>query len=312
MKTLASAVSQRRSAKGPALIAGKVAQPGAVARHGVKAKSGNGNGHGHGNGHVHGVQGVARVRVRSKREAEPEVGGPTYDSGLRFDTPGLRYGEDPEPTTPPPGGAKVKLELAARSDSNLAAFAEAHVTAMTGNANFPTPTPSAAVFAQWLADFESMLSQYENARVALKNLTEQKDALRAGLCAVFSQRALYVEVASNGNADVIATSGLPLRNPPSPVGQLPSPENLRVLQSQSVGELVVKWNSVAAAKSYVLQCTEVVQGVAPVWQQVYVGGKFTSSQKSLVPGKTYAFRVASVGGASGLSDWSPVVERMAA
>ncbi|MBL9143909.1 MAG: fibronectin type III domain-containing protein [Verrucomicrobiaceae bacterium] len=233
-------------------------------------------------------------------------------SNHKFPTEPLHYGEDPEPTTPPPGGAKVKLELAARSDSNLAAFAEAHVTAMTGNANFPTPTPSAAVFAQWLADFESMLSQYENARVALKNLTEQKDALRAGLCAVFSQRALYVEVASNGNPDVIATSGLPLRNPPSPVGPLPFPENLRVVQSQSVGELVVKWNSVAAAKSYVLQCAEVVSGQPPVWQQVYVGGKFTSSQKSLVPGKTYAFRVASIGGASGQSDWSPVVERMAA
>lgn len=296
------------------MIAGRATQPGAIPRHGVKSKSGNGQGNGHaahGNGHGT-VRVRGRGRGRAKREAEPEVGGPTYDSGLRFDTPGLRYGEDPEPTTPPPGGAKVKLELAARSDSNLAAFAEAHTTAMDGNANFPTPTPSAAVFGQWLADFELMLSQHENARVVLKNLTEQKDALRAGLSAVFAQRALYVEVASNGNPDVIATSGLPLRNPPSPVGQLPSPQNLRVLQSQSVGELVVKWNSVAAAKSYVLQCAEVVTGQPLVWQQVYVGGKFTSSQKNLLPGKTYAFRVASVGGASGLSDWSPVVERMAA
>lgn len=296
------------------MIAGKVTQPGLSARHGVKAKSGLGNGHGHGNGNGNGAQGnklgTARSRGRTQRQEVP--GGPTYDEGLRFDTPGLRYAEDPEPTTPPPGGAKVKLELATRTDANLAAFAEAHVTAMAGNANFPTPTPSAAVFAQWLTDFETMLSHYENAKVALKNLTEQKDALRAGLCAVFSQRALYVEMASNGDPDVIATSGLPLRMPPSPVGTLPYPENLKVIQSQSVGELVVKWNAVSSAKGYVLQCAEVVTGGPLVWQQSYMGGKFTSAQKNLVPGKTYAFRVASIGGASGQSDWSPVVERMAA
>ena len=312
MKTTAAAVSQRRAAKGPALIAGRVSQPGATSRHGVKAKSGNGHGHGSGNGHGAHSNGQGTARSRGRAQREGTSGEAAYDSGLRFDTPGLRYGEDPAPTTPPPGNAKVKLELASRTDANLAAFAEAHATAMTGNANFPTPTPPAAVFSQWLTDFEMMLSQYENAKVTLKNLTEQKDALRAGLCAVFSQRALYVEMTSNGDPDVIASSGLPLRMPPSPVGTLPFPGYLRVIQSQSVGELVVKWNAVASAKSYVLQCAEVVPGEPPVWQQSYVGGKLTSLQKNLLPGKTYAFRVASIGGATGQSDWSPVVERMAA
>lgn len=256
---------------------------------------------------------VARaVKPKVKRRAVKAVTSqPAYGSGLSYDTPGLHYAvEDPVP--PPPGGAKVRLELSARSDSDLAAFAEAHVTAMTGNTNFPTPTPSAGVFAQWLADFEAKLSELENLRVVLKNLTEQKDAIRAGLQAVFTQRALYVEMASNGNPDIIATSGLPLRRPPTPVGQLPWPQNLRVEQTQSNGVLIIRWLSVASSRGYVLQCAEVVPGQAREWNQVYTGGKFSFQHNGLVPGKTYEYRVAALGGVNGQSEWSPVVSRMAA
>lgn len=252
-----------------------------------------------------------KAKRRATRSAPALPNQPTYDSGLAYDTPGLRYAVG-DPVPPPPGGAKVRLELGLRTDADLAAFAEAHKEAMAGNPNFLTPTPSAAVFDQWLADFEAKLVELDNMKVILKNLTEQKDALRAGLQAVFTQRALYVEMASNGDPDIIATSGLPLRRPPTPVGQLPWPQNLRVELTQVNGTVMVRWMSVSSAKGYLLQCAEVVEGEPRNWQLVHTGGKLRSQQKNMLPGKTYEFRVAALGGENGQSEWSPAVSRMAA
>ncbi len=83
-------------------------------------------------------------------------------------------------------------------------------------------------------------------------------------------------------------------------------------QNQIVGELVVRWMSVTGAKSYVLQCAEVVPDQEQAWSVVYTGGKFNSAQKPLAPGKTCEFRVAAIGCSTGQSDWSPPVQRMAA
>ncbi len=62
-------------------------------------------------------------------------------------TPGLLYdGAGPQPPTTPARMAKAKLELDRKSDSEVVTFALAHISAMTGNANFPTPNPPPAEF----------------------------------------------------------------------------------------------------------------------------------------------------------------------
>jgi hypothetical protein len=119
-------------------------------------------------------------------------------------------------------------------------------------------------------------------------------------------------MASNGDPDIIATSALPVKRAPTPVGQLSWPLGLEVNQSNTPGELLLKWKAVTGARGYVLQCAEVVEGQPRHWVQVYAGGKPTSAQKPLTPGKVYEFRVAAMGGSTGQSDWSPVVSRMAA
>jgi hypothetical protein len=254
----------------------------------------------------------ARAATAAKRRKQKSATSqPHYNAGLKFDTPNLRYAMT-EPTTTAPEGGKARLENGKRSDADLASFAEAHKEAMAGNPNFPTPTPSVALFDQWLADFETKLTELENLRVMMKNLTEQKDVARAVLQAGFAQRAQYVEVASNGNPDIIATSGLPLRRPPTPVGQLPWPQNLRVEVAQVNGSLIIRWMSVSGAKGYMLQCAEVVPNEPRNWQLAYTGGKFSTQLSGLVSGKTYEFRVAAFGGTTGQSDWSPVVARMVA
>jgi hypothetical protein len=252
-----------------------------------------------------------RAATAAKRRKKSVTSQPHYDANLNYDLPGLRYAVS-NPTPAGPEGGKVRLDNGNRTDSDLAAFAEAHREAMVNNLNFPNPVPPVALFDQWLGDFEAKLTELENLRVAMKNLTEQKDVMRATLQAGFAQRAQYVEMASNGNPDIIATSGLPLRRPPTPVGQLPWPQNLRVEVAQVNGEVVVRWLSVGSARGYMLQCAEVVPNEPRNWHLAYTGGKFSTILTGLVPGKTYEFRVAALGGTNGQSAWSPVVARMVA
>jgi hypothetical protein len=265
--------------------------------------------------------GSGRSRRKSTRAHQPKAqkskaptalpAQPTYDAGLRYDTPGLHYAVT-EPAPPVPEGGKVRLELKSRTDADVAAFGEAVKNAMTGNPNFPDPTPSDAAYDEFLSVFEGLLSDLENMRVEMKNLTERKDIARANFQAALTQRAQYVEIASNGNPNIIATSGLSLRRPPTPVGQLPYPQNLRIDVSQNNGALIIRWLSVAKAKGYVLQMAEAVGTEPRNWTQVYMGGKFSTTITGLVPGKVYEFRVATVGGSTGQSDWSPVQSRMVA
>ena len=69
--------------------------------------------------------------------------------------------------------------------------------------------------------------------------------------------------------------------------------------------------AVRGARLYVAQIAEVVTGQSLNWNQIYSGGKPTFEAKSLEAGKTYAFRLAAMGGSTGQSEWSPEVRMMA-
>jgi hypothetical protein len=299
----------------PQDIAGARDKPGSRTKPPGHPGSGNGHRVGAAQPSLIGLKGTARAAGRSQRQTAatataevPEQ--PRYDTGLRYDT-GVRYAVT-DPTLPPAGDAKVKLELRTRTDPALAAFGESHVAAMTGNLLFPTPVPTAELFGTSLAEFEAVLAELENLRLQTKNLTFQKDQIRKNFEFLFAQRGAYVQTASNSNADAIASAGLMIRNAPTPVGALLPPLGLRLELTSFHGELDVRWSTVSGAKGYALECAEVIEGEALLWNQVTVSGKLNHVVKSLTPGKHYAFRVACIGGSNGVSQWSPVVQRMAA
>ena len=102
-----------------------------------------------------------------------------------------------DPELPVAGTAKVKLELATRTDTNLAAYGESHIVAITDNEIYPTPVPSPEVFAASLALLEEKMAVLENLRLAAKSATFEKDQARKDFEFQFTQRAAYVQTASN-------------------------------------------------------------------------------------------------------------------
>lgn len=256
-----------------------------------------------------------KTRQQRNAAARPaaKAGDPVrYDNNQRYDTPGLHYVTDDPPPTPTPGKAKVKLELQSRTDGDLIGFGHSHDEAIDLNPKFPTPEPTALAFEAALAAYESKVAEIENHRIAGKNLTADRDALRGTFEYLFNLRGEYVQITSQGDGNWIASAGLPVRNAPTPVGILATPQNLRVDLTNDEGVMIVRWDSVTGAKSYMLEYAEVVNNVAVNWTLLYMGGKFSTRRTGMTVGKTYAFRVAAVGGEGGKSEFSPEVWRAAA
>lgn len=236
-----------------------------------------------------------------------------YDSGVRYDS-GIRYDEGAGP--PPPVTtnhhrlmANVKLELQDKSDEELKAFILHHINQMTGNANFPTPSPSAAEFATKtdpfiakLAEVASLVSQLDAARADLK-------PLRAEAELALTSRGNYVESAADKDAGKILSSGLGVKGQAAPLGELPAPIEFLAKMGKQAGRIDLKWKPVRGAGSYVLDCREHdVPGAT--WQQAKIVTAAKVTVEGLTTGKVYAFRVRAVG-AAGEGAWSDETVMMA-
>jgi Fibronectin type III domain len=207
-------------------------------------------------------------------------------------------------------GGLVKMDLSKRPDLNLLAFAENHIVEMAGNANFQRPIPTAPAFELLVEDFRLTVADFEAAKVALANASKAKDAARLSLTEGFTTRGNYVQTMSNGNALVISSSGLELRKPRTPLGQLPWPQDFRVELNGARGLMVLQWKAVPKAKGYAVRYRDVDSGEA--WKEVPRTGKPKLELTNMEVKITYAFQVCALGGAGGQSLWSPEVIRAAA
>lgn len=248
-------------------------------------------------------------RSRS-RKARLALHQPSYDSGLRYDTPGLRYADTDPVAAPVTDGAKVKMELATRSNENLIGFVQNHIAQMTGNVNFPTPSPSAVDLQASLDAVQVKLALVESLTTQLREARNQLDGARAVLETNMTTRGAYVQTASNGNSGVILSSGLEVKNPPAPTGQLPPPSDLQVHLNGVTGLMLLSWKPVPKAKNYAVQFSEAV--TPRNWNALPNSDKSKLQIPNMDVGKTYAFRVAASGGSTGQSYWCPEVIRAAA
>jgi len=228
-----------------------------------------------------------------------------YDENHRYGM--IRYGVG-DALPPVSEGAKVKMGLSAKNTNQLIPYIQNHIEMMTGNLNFVTPQPPAAdLLAQFNIYQESALNTI-HLEALLRDAKALQDQLRAELTETMNVRAAYVQQVSNGNRQVILSSGLGAKNPPTPVTSLSAPTNLRVDLNGEAGMMKIRWDTVQNALTYVLQCSP---DVTPrVW------GPLDSTTKTLVTktlevGVTYVFRAAAIG-TPGQSNWSPEVIRGAA
>lgn len=197
--------------------------------------------------------------------------------------------------------AKSKITTREKTDSELIVFAQKHVTAMSGNANYPTPLPNTTEFATGLTAMQNSVQALAAAQQAVLQAVSVRDTARASLESLLSRRAAFVDVQSGGDEAKILSSGFEVRATGGSIGELPAPLDFLATMGDDPGEIDLTWSPVYGAKSYVVECSE--HSIPPQWRQVKIVTKSKVTVPGLTSGKEYAFRVAAVGTA-GQGPWS--------
>jgi hypothetical protein len=240
--------------------------------------------------------------------ASPNAVSPTpanqksLSSGVRY------FGET---VLPMDDGGVIKFSPSGMKAQELLTFAQNENEAINANPFFPIPIPSLADMTTALNALQADVTAWNQARIAVRDTSSRVEASRSIVESLMKMRANYVQATSNGNTNAIVSAGFLVRNAPAPVGDLPAPVGLLLTLNGTPGVMFLEWSPVAYARSYNLQMSP-AETLERNWQPFRVTSTVRQKMDGMELGKTYAFRVAAIGGASGQSDWSAEVVRMAA
>mgnify|MGYP001627379036 CR=1 FL=1 len=202
-----------------------------------------------------------------------------------------------------------KLDLKMKSVLQKLAMGAAHITAMDGNANYPEASrvPTDAQFQLAQDDLQQASDAATAAENAWKAALATREAKEEAWDTMIKARANNCEAVTPNNLAALSTVGLPLRSGTAPIGPLPAPANLRATMSDMEGQILLVWDSVHGASSYIVDCKE--HDTPEPWQQVKILKQVRYTSTGHTPGKTYAFRVRAIG-PLGEGPWSDEAVKM--
>jgi hypothetical protein len=168
------------------------------------------------------------------------------------------------------------------SDYNLEIKTGVIISAVTGNPNFPTPTPSLDEISSSLSDF-----------MQEKNIIN-KIRKRAKLIRLLQSLGGYISYIADGDKQKLLSSGFDISFEYRVPVEIGKPENLQITAGKNSGELHLSSSRVLGAIFYNFQYT--IDPVTPnsLWvSHIESVNKFTL--KNLKKGKKYWCRVGAVG-----------------
>lgn len=186
---------------------------------------------------------------------------------------------------------KINLGFGHYTDANLLVLAQAILTTITGNAFFPTPTPTLVVL-------QTAITAYSDALTAAKDggkiAISVKNARRQELTDLLIQLANYAMLTANGNDEMLSSTAFPLSKPRQPLPPLVKPEVVKMEDGVNSGDLLVAIATVLGARTYIYQYTQDPMTVASEWTSL--NSTLTKIVfTGLEPGKKYWIRVIAYG-----------------
>lgn len=177
----------------------------------------------------------------------------------------------------------------------LVGKARKSVTMMTGNPAFATPNPSLASVTAAADKLEAADDTYTFTRSKLAK--EDRDVAFADLKNLYRDLGAYVQVASEGNKDIILSAGMDVVRRPEPPVLPEAPQKVLAMPTKYHGELEVRWGASKGRRLYKLYQTEGDPTLETGWELIAETGKNRMLVKGLERFKTYSFRVVAVGAA---------------
>jgi len=145
--------------------------------------------------------------------------------------------------------ATVKVGVSGLNPGKLLAKAILIHGKLTGNVNFLNPIPDLVTFFAAITSLGNAItaaSNFDRSLIIARNL--RADELRLFI----KQLAAYVQSVSNGDADMIISSGFEIRQKPGPKVQMTQVKNLVAAATLAEGEIYLSRDPVKAAKTYEL------------------------------------------------------------
>lgn len=196
--------------------------------------------------------------------------------------------------------------LTAESGARLVTKVNNIIAAMTGNTNYPTPTPALPLVTAAADAFRTALAEASDGG---KEKTAVKNARRAELTSLLRQLSAYVVLTCGEDMTKLLSSGFPIQKPTrTRVGALPAPETPFVSFGARSGELDAVTSPVFGAATYNWRISLAATPAVFIQTAQTTAARHTFA--SLTPGQVYALEVNAVGSA-GPSDWSNAAQSMA-
>ena len=204
---------------------------------------------------------------------------------------------------------KVKLSLQQLTILDKVQKTQLVIKSMTGNANFPTPTPKLVDLGAAAQTLNDSFGAAEEARELSIKATAQMELDEEALDDLLTTEASYVETASGGDEIKILSAGMDVRSKPQPVGIPARVLNLAATEGAADGSIALTWKGVKGAKSYVVRVTTDIMDNSK-WQVSTVVTKTAATISGLASGTKYWWQVAAVG-AAGQGPWSDPAVKVA-
>lgn len=190
------------------------------------------------------------------------------------------------------------------SDGTLESKTHSIISSMTANANFPTPVPA-------IADVQAAATAFSAALVKAgtgnRMDVADKNAKRDTLVGLLRTLSTYVNLVANGDRTQLLSSGFDISKDRQP-SVISKPENLKVENGLSSGELLVTVKAVKGAYAYLHEYTTDASMAPGSW----VTTNATTARylfSNLQPGTLYYCRVGAIGSNNQLL-YSDAVSRM--
>jgi len=206
--------------------------------------------------------------------------------------------------------AKIKLNLSSLSIPEKLGKAQQIVAALTGNANFATPSPSLANITTATNGLSTAYSEAQAARQSAKEKTVAQNQKEDAFDRLLTQLAGYVESVAGNNEQLILSAGMDMRAPATPATDPPvQPQAVTSTAGDHDGEIDLSWDMVIGAKSYVID-KSADPVTAASWSHAGVSTKSSYTAQGLTSGTRYWFRIAAVNN-NGQSGWSEPATKIA-
>jgi len=182
---------------------------------------------------------------------------------------------------------KVVLGFGGLSDPAFESKALAILAAMTGNPNFPSPTPT-------IADLTTAVQQYSDALSAAQTRDKvkvaTKNSTRDQLKILLRNLSYNVNLTANGDVAKLTSSGFNMGSQQNNSQIMTGAENFKVELGKNSGEAVSSVNGMRAAKTYVSQYTFFPVTADSKWESVF-SSTSSITITGLEPLKQYCFRM---------------------